>query len=63
MKQQMLTQVPEQQKAILQNMSLMEIIKQMPKEQLDKMLKQSNQKIRWICPKEKYIGTSSNTKR
>ena len=45
MKQQMLVQVPEQQKAILQNMSLMEIIKQMPKEQLDKMLETVNQKI------------------
>lgn len=45
MKQQMLTQVPEQQKAILQNMSLMEIIKQMPKEQLDKMLETVNQKL------------------
>ena len=45
MKQQMLVQVPEQQKAILQNMSLMEIIKQMPKEQLNKMLETVNQKI------------------
>lgn len=45
MKQQMLTQVPEQQKAILQNLSLMEIIKQMPKEQLDKMLETVNQKL------------------
>lgn len=45
MKQQMLTQVPEQQKAILQNMSLMEIIKQMPKEQLDKLLETVNQKL------------------
>ena len=45
MKQQMLSQVPEQQKAMLQNMSLMEIIKQMPKEQIDKMLETVNQKL------------------
>ena len=40
-KQQML----EQQMAAMQNMSLMEIIKQMPKEQLDKMLETVNQKL------------------
>ena len=45
MKQQMLTQVPEQQKVMLQNMSLIEIIKKMPKEQLDQMLETVNQKI------------------
>lgn len=45
MKQQMLSQVPEQQKAMLQNMSLMEIIKQMPKEQINKMLETVNQKL------------------
>ena len=45
MKQQMLTQVPEQQKVMLQNMSLIEIIKKMPKEQLDQMLETLNQKI------------------
>ena len=48
MKQQMLSQVPEQQKAMLQNMSLMEIIKQMPKEQLDKMLETVNQKLDYM---------------
>ena len=37
-------QMSEQQKA-MQNMSLMEIIKQMPKEQLDKMLETVNQKL------------------
>lgn len=40
-KQQML----EQQMAAMQNMSLIEIIKQMPKEQLDKMLETVNQKL------------------
>ena len=45
MKQQILAQVPEQQKAILQNMSLMEIIKQLPKEQLNKILETVNQKL------------------
>ena len=45
MKQQMLSQMQEQQKAMLQNMSLIEIIKQMPKEQLDQMLETVNQKI------------------
>ncbi len=45
MKQQMLTQVPEPQKVMLQNMNLIEIIKQMPKGQLDQMLETVNQKI------------------
>ena len=45
MKQQMLSQMQEQQKAMLQNMSLIEIIKQMPKEQLDQMVETVNQKI------------------
>ncbi len=35
----------EQQKTAMQNMSLIEIIKQMPKEQLDQMLETVNQKI------------------
>lgn len=38
-------QMSEQQKSAMQNMSLMEIIKQMPKEQLDKMLETVNQKL------------------
>lgn len=45
MKKQMLSQMQEQQKAMLQNISLMEIIKQMPKEQLDQMLETVNQKL------------------
>ena len=45
MKQQMLSQMQEQQKVMLQNMSLIEIIKKMPKEQLDQMLETVNQKI------------------
>lgn len=45
MKKQMISQMQEQQKAMLQNMSLMEIIKQMPKEQLDQMLETVNQKL------------------
>lgn len=38
-------QMSEQQKSAMQNMSLMGIIKQMPKEQLDKMLETVNQKL------------------
>lgn len=38
-------QMSEQQKSAMQNMSLMEIIKQMQKEQLDKMLETVNQKL------------------
>ena len=38
-------QMSEQQKSAMQNMSLMEIIKQMPKEQLGKMLETVNQKL------------------
>lgn len=38
-------QMSEQQKSAMQNMSLMEIIKQMSKEQLDKMLETVNQKL------------------
>lgn len=38
-------QMSEQQKSAMQNMSLMEIIKQMPKEQLDKMLETVDQKL------------------
>lgn len=41
----MQAQMLEQQKSAMQNMSLMEIIKQMPKEQLDKMLETVNQKL------------------
>ena len=42
---QMQAQMLEQQKAVIQSMSLMEIIKQMPKEQLDEMLETINQKL------------------
>ena len=42
---QMQAQMLEQQKAVIQSMSLMEIIKQMPKEQLDEMLETVNQKL------------------
>lgn len=42
-KQQMLEQITKNQE--MQNMSLIEIIKQMPKEQLEKMLENINQKI------------------
>ena len=49
MKEQLLegmsSNMPAQQKSVMQNMSLMEIIKQMPKEQLDKMLQTINQKV------------------
>ena len=42
---QMQAQMLEQQKAVIQSMSSMEIIKQMPKEQLDEMLETVNQKL------------------
>ena len=49
MKEQMLSSMPanmpEQQKIAMQNMELIDIIKQMPKEQLDKMLETVNQKL------------------
>ena len=49
MKEQMLSSMPanmpEQQKIAMQNMELMDIIKQMPKEQIDKMLETVNEKL------------------
>ena len=45
---QMQAQMLEQQKAVIQSMSLMEIIKQMPKEQLDEMLETVNQKLDYM---------------
>ena len=49
MKEQMLSSmpanIPEQQKIALQNMELIDIIKQMPKEQIDKMLETVNEKL------------------
>ena len=49
MKEQMLSSmpanIPEQQKIAMQNMELIDIIKQMPKEQIDKMLETVNKKL------------------
>ncbi len=49
MKEQMLSSMPanmpEQQKIAMQNMELINIIKQMPKEQIDKMLETVNEKL------------------
>ena len=49
MKKQMLSSMPanmpEQQKIAMQNMELIDIIKQMPKEQIDKMLETVNEKL------------------
>ena len=49
MKEQMLSSmsanIPEQQKITMQNMELIDIIKQMPKEQVDKMLETVNEKL------------------
>ena len=49
MKEQMLSSMPanmpEQQKIAMQNMELIDIIKQMPKEQIDKMLETVNEKL------------------
>ena len=49
MKEQMLSSmsanIPEQQKIEMQNMELIDIIKQMPKEQIDKMLETVNEKL------------------
>ena len=49
MKEQMLSSmpanIPEQQKIAMQNMELIDIIKQMPKEQVDKMLETVNEKL------------------
>lgn len=49
MKEQMLSSmpanIPEQQKIAMQNMELIDIIKQMPKEQIDKMLETVNEKL------------------
>jgi len=44
-KSQILDNIPKEQKAIIEKMSLMEIIKNMPEEQLDVLLKEINQKI------------------
>ena len=44
-KEQLLTQVPETQKAYIQNMSLLEIIQNMPEEQREEALKQFSEQI------------------
>lgn len=45
MKQQLIANVPEQQKVVMEQMSLTDIIKNMPEEQVDKMLEQVNSKL------------------
>ncbi len=44
-KEQMLSNIPEPQKSIMQNLSVIDIIKQMPKAQLDTMLSNINEKL------------------
>ncbi len=44
-KNQMLSNVPEEQKAIFENMTMLEILKTMPEEQLNQMLKMPTEKI------------------
>lgn len=50
-KKQVLENVPEQQRQIMEQMSLIDIIKNMPDEQVDKMLEQVNSEL------DKMIGT------
>lgn len=45
MKAQILANIPEQQKAVMQNMGLIDIIKQMPQEQLNTMLSKVNEQL------------------
>lgn len=45
MKQQLIANVPEQQKVVMEQMSLTDIIKNMSEEQVDKMLEQVNSKL------------------
>lgn len=51
MKNQILENVPEQQKRVMEQMRLIDIIKDMPEEQLDKMLEQVNSEL------DKMMGT------
>ena len=44
-KAQILSNVPEQQKAVFENMTIIEILKTMPEEQLEQMLKTTTEKI------------------
>ena len=45
LKGQMLSNIPEQQKSVMQNMQLIDIVKQMPKEQLKTMLTQIDEQL------------------
>lgn len=45
MKESMLANVPEQQKAMIENRGTLEIIKQMPQEELDKLLEETSKQI------------------
>lgn len=51
MKNQILENVPEQQKRVMEQMELIDVIKNMPEEQLDKMLEQVNSEL------DKMMGT------
>ncbi len=44
-KQKIIQELPEEQKILIERMTLIEIIKQMPEEQLDKMLEQTNEQL------------------
>ena len=45
LKEQMLSNLPEEQKSVMQNMQLIDIVKQMPQEQLTVMLTQINEQL------------------
>ena len=45
LKEQMLSNLPEEQKSVMQNMQLIDIVKQMPQEQLNAMLTQINEQL------------------
>lgn len=45
LKAQILQNVPEPQKSMMENMTLMDILKSMPQEQLDQMLEEANKKL------------------
>lgn len=72
LKEQMLQNMPEQQKMMLSNLSLIDIIKQMPKENINKMLEEVNNKIEAMsgsileqaaisATKEEYKAVGINT--
>mgnify|MGYP001062846369 CR=1 FL=1 len=51
-KEQILINVPEEQKEMLQNMSIIDILKTMPEEQINQMLSESTKQIDEIIQNE-----------